>query len=278
MRISLYTSLLSLVTTTIATHLQTCFFNLAYEEHNYIDEPTYTLNTARNCYVLIDTSNFDNYTSVVYYGNKLKSYNNTIGCYMSVGTVEKWRKDFKDFIPGVDYSKKMWNEWPGEYFILGDKNGNPTVNTISLMKKRIDNFSMAGCDYIEMDNMDINTGNKYTNIKSNGMRKYNKILCDYIHTKNMKCMAKNTGPSDPDDYLFDGLTVESYKNMKNWWGEKHTLNFTLNSKLFMISHYNQPTVDSCMKVWIEYKKKYNSTFGFACSQFETKHYIHFEAL
>lgn len=262
---------------TCVNGLEKCFFNLAYEENNFIDNTVYTLSTARNCYVLIDSSNFNNAESTIGYINKLKQFNNTVGCYMSVGTIENWRQDYKQFVPGVDYVKKTWNEWPGEHFIAGDKNSKPTLHTVSLMKKRIDEFSKLGCDYVEMDNMDIDSSNKYTNIKTHNMRMYNKILCNYMHTKSLKCMAKNTGPSDTDDNLFDGLSVESYKNLKNWWGEKHALNFTLNSKLFMISHYKQPTVDSCMNIWKEYKIIYNSTFGFACSQYETKHYIHFEA-
>ena len=144
------------------------------------------------------------------------------------------------------------------------------------MKKRIDTFAKLGCEFIEMDNMDIDESNKMTNIKGSAMRAYNLDLCNYIHSSNMKCMAKNTGPSDGDDALFDGLSVESYPKEQNWWNTDHALNFTTVNKPFMISHYKEKTVDDCMGIWTNYKEIYNtSIFGFICSQYETKHYIHF---
>lgn len=265
----------SLVATTVA-NLIPCFYNTAYEENNFLDHQGYTLKTAKNCYVLIDTDNFNSHDAVINYTNALKINNNTIGCYMSVGTVEDWRSDFQQFIKGQDYQSKGWPEWPGEYMIKAGSDGKIADNVVSLMKKRIDKFSKLGCEYIEFDNMDIDEYNKMTNINGNAMRAYNLELCNYVHSNKLKCMAKNTGPSDADDNIFDGLSVESYPKELNWWGTEHALNFTNNNKPFMISHYKENTVKDCLKIWKYYRGvyKYNK-FGFICSQYETKHYIHY---
>lgn len=267
-----YLTLLSLIVSAFAGTIP-CFYNTAYEDNNFLDKQDYTLRTANNCYVLIDANNFDSLSSVVDYTNALKTKNNTIGCYMSVGTIENWRSDFNDFVVGVDYQSRQWPEWPGEYMIKANANGHVTDNTIALMKKRIDTLATLGCEYIEMDNMDINENNKLTNIKGAAMRAYNTKLCKYMHSCELKCMAKNTGPSDPDYELFDGLSVESNPKNKNWWGTKHALKFK--NKPFMISHYKEKTVDDCMNVWAKYRSIYKNMFGFICSQYETKHYIHF---
>lgn len=266
-------SLLACIPAVVAT--TTCFYNLAYEEKNYIDEPNYTLRTAKDCYILLDESDFDDATQFVKYANDLKINNNTIGCYMSVGTIEDWRSDFKQFVKGTDYQSKQWAEWKGEYFIKAGSNGYPTDNTVALMKKRIDDFANWGCEYIEMDNMDLDENQKATDITGDNMRKYNQDLCNYMHTSGVKCMAKNSGPSDADDDLFDGLSVESYTDEKNWWGQDHANKFTSAGKPFMISHYDESTIDDCLGIWNYYKGLYNSTFGLVCSQYETKHYIHF---
>lgn len=271
MKVLIFLSLLA----TVVADVIPCFYNTAYEENNFLDKHDYTLKTAKNCYVLIDTDNFDSNGAVVNYTNALKTNNNTIGCYMSIGTVEDWRSDFKHFVKGQDYQSKEWPEWPGEYMIKADSDGKITDNTISLMKKRIDKFAKLGCEYIEFDNMDIDENNKMTNIDGLTMRAYNLELCNYVHSAELKCMAKNTGPSDVDDDVFDGLSVESYPKELNWWGTEHAQNFTT-SKPFMISHYKEKTVDDCLEIWGYYRTMYNnSEFGFICSQYETKHYIHF---
>lgn len=270
-----YIILLSLFITNAFASIP-CFYNTAYEENNFLDNHNYTLKMAKNCYVLVDSDNFITQNEVIKYTNALKTNNNTIGCYMSIGTVENWRSDFKQFVNGQDYQSKAWDEWPGEYMIKAGVNGKITDNTISLMKKRIDKFSKLGCEYIEFDNMDIDENNKMTNIKGSSMRAYNLELCNYAHSTGMKCMAKNTGPSDVDDDIFDGLSVESYPTNKNWWGLNHTLNFTKTNKPFMISHYKEENNKKCLEIWRYYRKIYtNSTFGFICSQYKTKHYIHY---
>lgn len=275
MKFLTFLSLLAIATNT-ATATIACFYNTAYEENNFLDKHDYALNTAKNCYILIDIDNFDDNKAVINYTNALKINNNTIGCYMSVGTVEDWRSDFKQFVKGQDYQSKEWPEWQGEYMIKSGSDGKITDNTISLMKKRIDKFSQIGCEYVEFDNMDIDEDNDMTNIKGSAMRDYNIELCNYVHSSHMKCMAKNTGPSDIDDDKFDGLTVESYPKELNWWGLEHALQFTSNDKPFMISHYKEKTVDDCLEIWAYYRTTYNnSDLGFVCSQYETKHYIHF---
>lgn len=254
-----------------------CFYNLAYEDNNRLDTLDDTLKMTKGanggCYVLVDTDNFGG--SAASSIASLRANGNTVGCYVSVGTVENWRSDFKKFVKGVDYQVKGWPEWPGEYMIKAGSDGNPTPSTSALMKNRISKFASLGCQYVEFDNMDIDEGNTMTNIPGSAMREYNMDLCKHTKAMGMKCMAKNTGPSDADDDVFDGLTVESYPTQKNWWGTAHTKNFIQAGKPVMISHYDEATKRKCTSVWAYYKLKYGSAIGFVCSDDETDQYNHF---
>ena len=69
-----YLVFLSLLATSMGNVIP-CFYNTAYEENNFLDRQDYTLRTAKNCYVLIDTDNFDNKNSVINYTNALKINN-----------------------------------------------------------------------------------------------------------------------------------------------------------------------------------------------------------
>lgn len=254
-----------------------CFYNMAYEDSNYIDTLSNTLKATKTiggCYVLVDTDNFGASAAAGAIAS-LKQNNNTVGCYVSIGTVENWRSDFSKFRSGVDYQPKQWPQWPGEYFIKAGGDGMPTANTVALMKQRLDKLAGYGCGYVEFDNMDIDEGNTMTNIKGAAMRSYNMALCMYTKSKGMKCMAKNTGPSDADDNVFDGLTVESNPSNKNWWGTLHAMNFVRAGKPFAISHYDESTPNACTTVWGYYRGLYKASIGFVCSQSQTKSYVHF---
>ncbi|MDH5597597.1 MAG: endo alpha-1,4 polygalactosaminidase, partial [Cyclobacteriaceae bacterium] len=104
--------------------------------------------------------------------------------------------------------------------------------------------------------------------KSEGIEYYQK-LCDYVHAKGMKCMAKNnvSGASK-----FDGVLYESYSDEKNWWDEYGAQQFLDEGKLVIINHYNET---DCGKVYSEYKNIYIGNLSFICEDANKRKYVHF---
>ena len=47
---------------------------------------------------------------------------------------------------------------------------------------------------------------------------YNTALCDRVHELGMLCMAKSTREGAES---FDGMTVESYSDDRDWWESQH---------------------------------------------------------
>ena len=227
-----------------------------------------------NCYVLVDPD-----STTASDVAKLKSAGNRVGCYMSVGSIEQERKDFKDFKKGQDYDSKLPN-WEKEYMLLGDSSGKPTANTVSLMKKRIDNMANLKCDFIEFDNMDF-TGDdqiiKKQKLTKDGIRAYNKDLCNYMKSKNIKCMYKNSGPSDPDAALWDGLTFESNKSAPVKIDSSLLKKFTDNGEPLYISHYAEANKAGCDGVFKKFKSDYKDKVAMVCSVYDGKQntYLHY---
>jgi hypothetical protein len=200
---------------------------------------------------------------------------------MSVGTIENYRTDFNKFKKNVDYVDTTMTDWDKEYLIKGDVSGNPTPNTVNLMKKRIDNFAKLKCDYVEMDNMDADQEEyvtKYkTNLTINGMKKYNTDICNYIQGKGMKCVFKNQNNTESEWNKFDALTLESEKDNVEQWKPEFMKKFIDAKKPVWISHYGQPSAEGCEKVYGNLKNKYGNNFGMVCSVYDDKkkNYIHY---
>lgn len=253
----------------------TCFYNTAYEDKNKYDKvPDLIKSKVSNCYVLVDPDN----TSASEIA-QLKSAGNKVGCYMSVGSIENYRKDFKSFKKDQDYKSQLPG-WEEEYMLLGDASGKPTANTINLMKKRISDMAALKCDYIEFDNMDF-TGDdnimKKQKLTRDGIRAYNKELCNFIKSNNMKCMYKNMGPSDPDAALWDGITLESDKDSVVQWEPSFVKKFIDRKAPVYISHYGQPNKAGCDNIYKKFKSDYKDTFGLVCSVYDNKQntYLHY---
>jgi hypothetical protein len=99
---------------------------------------------------------------------------------------------------------------------------------------------------------------------------YINALCDYTHSKGMKCMAKNTVDSFEH---FDGVLYESYHNEKNWWDVEGTQSFLTVGKPVIINHYNETDCDG---VYEEYKSIYKSdNISFICEDRNLKKYKHY---
>ncbi|WP_158844636.1 endo alpha-1,4 polygalactosaminidase [Algibacter sp. L1A34] len=238
-------------------------YNQAYNENFVADEISDILVNAKNGYVLIDPF-IDNIPASI---AAIKANGNEVGAYISIGTGENYRDDFTALTPFLVAT--AWGEWPEEYFV-----NSTTTGIIDIMKARIDQIATWGCDWVEFDNMDwcyddelrVTYGFQVT--EAEGVAYYQE-LCDYVHQKGMKCMAKNLVENASD---FDGVLYESYSNDKNWWNQSGAQSFLDSGKLVIINHYNET---NCGQVYSEYKGIYNSDLSFICEDANLQKYVHY---
>jgi len=238
-------------------------YNQAYQENFGIDTIAEIEVNAHNAYVLVDTFG----SGVVEHIAVIKANNNQIGGYISAGTGENYRDDFASLEPYL--TPTAWPAWPDEFFV-----SETTTGILPLMKLRIDKMAAVGVDWVEFDNMDwldsqtrITYGLSATVVEAQA---YINDLCNYTHSKGMKCMAKNTVEGFSN---FDGVLYESYDNEKNWWDNDGTHSFLSAGKPVIINHYNE---SNCDGVYDEYKTLYNSDrISFICEDTATRKYKHY---
>jgi cysteinyl-tRNA synthetase len=238
-------------------------YNQAYQENYEADKISDIIARANNAYVLIDPFQDTVAVSVA----AIKANGNQVGAYISIGTGEAWRSDFTQMQPYL--VSKQWGEWPDEYFV-----NSTTTGILAIMKARIDKIANWGCDWVEFDNMDWIYDNDLR--KEYGMQvtvkegvAYYQELCNYVHQKGMKCMAKNTVENASN---FDGVLYESYNDDKNWWDQSGAQSFLDAGKLVIINHYNET---NCGQVYAEYKGIYNNNLSFICEDANLQKYVHF---
>jgi hypothetical protein len=168
---------------------------------------------------------------------------NEVGCYMSAGTGEDWRRDYEELKPGL--AETEWDEWPGEYFVA-----NPEL-VLPIMLRRITRLGDLGCQWVEYDNMD-------WDFDETRRLTYAQALCDATHEADMLCMAKNStlGVS-----TFDGLTLESYTYETDWWDSEEAATTIGDGKPVLIVHYDDL---NCATTEATYRTKYGDSFVFLC--------------
>ena len=238
-------------------------YNQAYIENYNADTIDYIIANAKNAYVLVDP--FEN--NVVPFIATIKSNGNEVGAYISIGTGENWRADFAAMQPYL--VSTAWGQWPNEFFV-----NSTTTGIIDIMKARIDKIAAWGCDWVEFDNMDwvyddalrITYGYQVT--QAEGIAYYQE-LCNYVHSKGMKCMAKNLVKNASN---FDGVLYESYNDDKNWWDVAGAQSFVDAGKLVIINHYNETNPN---QVYQEYKNIYGNSISFICEDRNLQRYVHF---
>lgn len=238
-------------------------YNQAYQENYSADTIHEILQHARDAYVLIDPFESEARDHI----DTIQSKGNEVAGYISAGTGEDWREDFAQLKPYL--STKAWPEWPDEYFVSETDTG-----ILSVMKKRIDKMAVWEVDWVEFDNMD--WLNEETRIRyelkatAEEAKNYINTLCEYAHTKGMKCMAKNT--VEGFDH-FDGVLYESYSDDINWWDHAGLKRFLKAKKLVIINHYNE---SDCDTVYDAYKSFYgSSSISFICEDKNSKRYKHY---
>lgn len=238
-------------------------YNQAYQENYQADQIPDIIANAHNAYVLIDP--FENNVSASV--TAIKSNGNEVGAYISIGTGENWRSDFSALQPFLVTT--AWGQWPNEFFV-----NNTTTGILAIMKTRIDKIANWGCDWVEFDNMDwiyddaLRSTYGFQVTQAEGIAYY-KELCDYVHTKGMKCMAKNTVENAIN---FDGVLYESYNDDKNWWDQSGAQQFLDAGKLVIVNHYNET---NCGQVYSDYKGIYNNNLSFICEDTNLQKYVHF---
>ena len=225
-----------------------CVWNHAYEEHRKTDAVSAILAGARSCYVLIDPFQSASVRDAI---PRFKASGNVVGCYVSVGSCEKWREDHAATKP---FCGPAYPGWPGETFVT-DPQG-----ILPLIKARLDKMAGWGCDMVEFDNMDwADDAKNKARVRTEDAHAYVRAICAHTRAKGMKCMAKNTtyGTSD-----FDGLTVESYVRDKNWWSTRELRDTLGAGKIGVIVHYKDRACDA---VYRAYKKTYGDKLSYICS-------------
>ncbi|MCK5829331.1 MAG: endo alpha-1,4 polygalactosaminidase, partial [Methylococcales bacterium] len=237
-------------------------YNQAYIENYAEDTISEIKKNAHDAYVLIDSFS----PGVSNHIAAIQNNNNQVSGYISVGTGEDWRDDFK--LLSTYLSPIEWKEWPGEFFV-----NQTTTGILDVMKARIDTMADLGLDWVEFDNMDWFDGNKSKyklKITTQQSKAYVNALCAYTHKKGMKCMAKNMVEGFEN---FDGVTYESYNNEKNWWDNEGMMSFLSSGKPVIIVHYNE---SNCDEVYDDYKDTYNSEdISFICEDKKLKKYNHY---
>lgn len=238
-------------------------YNQAYQENFASDTIDEIVTKADNAYVLLDTFS----DGVVQHIATIKTNGNQIGGYISVGTGENYRDDFSALEPYL--TPTAWPEWPDEFFV-----SETTTGVLPIMKRRIDKMVAVGVDWVEFDNMDwlnAETRVQYHLIATVAQAKaYINALCDYTHSKGLKCMAKNT----VEGFLkFDGVLYESHDDNKNWWDHAGLQSFLNAGKPVIINHYNERDCDG---VYAWYKSFYNSDkISFICEDVGSRRYKHY---
>ncbi len=238
-------------------------YNQAYQENFAADTINDIIMHASNAYVLVDPFQDGIAESIP----EIKTLGNEVGCYISIGTGEDWRSDFSQLQPFL--VPKPWGKWAGEYFV-----NQTTTGIIPIMKARIDTMAACGCNWVEFDNMDwifddnLRSQYGFQVTETQGVS-YFEQLCDYVHQKGMKCMAKNMVENAAD---FDGVLYESYNNNKNWWDVAGTWSFLNSGKKVIINHYNEADCDG---VYQDYMNIYNDDICFICEDSLLQRYIHY---
>ncbi len=241
-----------------------CVWNHAYQENYESDSVSEILAGARGCYVLIDPFQSVSARNAI---AQMKADGNVVGCYVSTGTCESWRDDYAQMKPHC--VSKEWGDWDGEYFVNAISPG-----LVDLMKARIDKMAAWGCDMVEYDNMDFTFDSAYR--KTYGFvataadgKAYNRALCDYTRSKGMRCMAKNTTNGAED---FDGVTMESYSDEKDWWDHDELRDMLDRGGLGVIVHYDE---DDCAGVLNDYRAEYGTKLSYICEDRALRSYRHF---
>lgn len=134
-------------------------------------------------------------------------------CYVSVGTVEKYREDVDAFPAHV--VGKSYDDWPNEKFLDIRQLGV----ILPLMKKRFERCKAYGFDAVEPDNMDVyDNDSGFPLSETDGVR-YIFALAEIAHGMGLEIGQKNV--PDITDAIFSNMDFVITEScfQDNWCGE-----------------------------------------------------------
>lgn len=106
-------------------------------------------------------------------------------CYVSVGTLEDWRKDMTDF-PSLVIGK-TYDDWPDERFL----DIRRTDLLLPLMQARFDRCKALGFNAIEPDNIDLHINDTGFDISATDVTSYMRELTALAHGMDLLIGQKN---------------------------------------------------------------------------------------
>jgi hypothetical protein len=134
---------------------------------------------------------------------KLHALGRHVICYLSVGTAENWRPDYKRFPASV--LGRADEGWPGERWI--DIRQIGVVGPI--MEARFQMCRQKGFDAVEPDNIEAFSNNSGFPITAAEQLSYNEWVAEHVHALGMAVLQKNDGEQTPQLHtFFDGALSE----------------------------------------------------------------------
>lgn len=134
--------------------------------------------------------------------SSLKKKGRTVVCYLSAGSAEDWRSDYKDF-PKSALGKNM-SGWAGEKWI---DTRDPRVRAI--MSKRIAMARSKGCNGVDPDNVDGHMNKTGFPLTSRDQKDYVEFLAGEAHKSGLIAGLKNSAETAWDlQPLVDFVVIE----------------------------------------------------------------------
>lgn len=176
-----------------------------------------------------DLELFDNEADVV---RALHAAGRKAICYISVGSVEDWRPDAKDFPPQV--VGKNYDGWPGEKWL--------DIRRLDLlapiMRARLDMCKAKGFDGVEPDNVDLHNQKTGFAITAADQLRFNKWLAAEAHQRGLSIGLKNNSEQAEDlvEHFDWALTEECF--VQGWCGDMKPF-VDAGKPVFMVEYTDQ---------------------------------------
>lgn len=180
---------------------------------------------------------------------ELKAQNKLVLCYVSVGTAENYRDDYKEF-PEIVLGNPL-GDWPDEKWLdIRDE------RVFEIMKARIEVAQENGCQGIDPDNIDgyANESGFDPSLEVGDTMDYLKKIADEVHSRGMLIgmknadgiveTAKNDNTTDEykfiNEYMDFSVTEECYRYTEC---DKYSIFTELKKPVFSIEYITEETDD-----------------------------------
>lgn len=178
-----------------------------------------------------DLELFDNEAETV---RRLHAAGRKAICYISVGSVEDWRPDARDFPPTV--VGRNYDGWPGEKWL--------DIRRIDLLapilRARLDMCKAKGFDGVEPDNVDLHNQKTGFPITAVDQLRFNKWLAAEAHQRGLSIGLKNNAEQAEDlvDDFDWALTEECF--VQGWCADMRPF-VEAGKPVFMVEYTDQIT-------------------------------------